>query len=349
MAKPTHQEVSKQLETYNGRQLDDSSMADTARKIRSAPDGYCEGVALDWIRRVVQGGRVSFKPDANTNGSSSDRRYLLKVQTQAARQAGAFSQWEPIKQHWGAKFDERKTRKEQEWNQHYTAQGGRLHKLHLGLIALLNSDPSPQLTLTPQLLDWIREFFTDPVSNLMNRNKIEAILGAIPQLKADFKPPAFDPQRKIVRGIHQELQMEAWTDFSRKADANNTRKRKFSKLSVLVISPTVEDISPSGLAVKLNLIGTNALQDQAAVKLNLGGWQNGRLFYHSTAALQKGRLYFFLDPNYGVFAYTQWLDVIKALLHLYTKVYNWTGTPAVRDTPFPSYKMQFDVFGPPKP
>lgn len=85
------------------------------------------------------------------------------------------------------------------------------------------------------------------------------------------------------------------------------------------------------------------------MKLNLGGWQNGNLFYHSTAAFLKGRYYFFLDPNYGVFAYTKWLDVIKVILYLYTKVYNWTGTPAVRDTPFPSYKMQFDVFGPPKP
>ena len=346
MSRPTHDQVSTQLESLNGRQIDDSSMADAERKRSNAPDGYCEGVTLDWIRRVLQGGRVSFKPSAK-NGDNSDQRYLQKVQSQAARQAVAFSNWEPIKVDWAGKFDDVKKQAEQKWNQKFTDQAARLQNLHKGLFALLSNDPNPQVVLTPKLVELIGEFFTAPVSNMMDRNKLlELFETEIPQLKKNFAPPPFDPKRDKVRQIHQGLQQHAWAEFSKKLDAVNTRKRKFSKLSLLVAGPTVDDLALAGVAEKLELIGATALQDQRAVKINLGGKQRGKLFYHSTAAYLNGRVYFFLDPNYGVFAYAEWRQVMKAILYLYTKVYNWTGTPAVQDIPFPHYKMQFDVFGP---
>ena len=93
----------------------------------------------------------------------------------------------------------------------------------------------------------------------------------------------------------------------------------------------------------------NDLKSSLAVKINIGGQQESSEFFHSTAAhLDSGSKhpYLFLDPNYGIFAYTEWkMGVMKAIAYLYTMVYNWLeGTPP-KIVPITNYKIEVEMFG----
>ena len=105
----------------------------------------------------------------------------------------------------------------------------------------------------------------------------------------------------------------------------------------------------NALISKLLDVGTNDLKSNRAVKINIGGKQEGRHFFHSTASYLDPSLkkpYLFLDPNYGIFAYSEWrLGVIKAIAYLYTRAYNWIEGKPDRDVPITNYELAIEVFG----
>jgi hypothetical protein len=100
----------------------------------------------------------------------------------------------------------------------------------------------------------------------------------------------------------------------------------------------------AGVKIRLALIGTNALQDQRAVKLNLGG----RLFYQSTAAYRKGEIHFFPDPELRRIRLHPMARCYEGDLTPLYKVYNWTRPGLAQDVQFPSYKIGLTYIGPPK-
>jgi hypothetical protein len=61
MPMPTPDEVRTTLKSF-GTEIDNFNQSESGREFSDErlKDGYCEGVALDWIRRVLQGGRPSF-------------------------------------------------------------------------------------------------------------------------------------------------------------------------------------------------------------------------------------------------------------------------------------------------
>jgi hypothetical protein len=103
----------------------------------------------------------------------------------------------------------------------------------------------------------------------------------------------------------------------------------------------------SDVLAKLDDVGTNDIKISRAVKINLGGKQGSKTFFHSTAsylALGLEKPYLFLDPNYGIFAYAEWKHVKKAIAYLYVKVYSWIQGKPDREVPITNYTMQVEVF-----
>jgi hypothetical protein len=113
--------------------------------------------------------------------------------------------------------------------------------------------------------------------------------------------------------------------------------------------PLQQGLNLNGVLSKLLDVGTNDLKSNTAVKINIGGKQEGRQFFHSTASYLDPALespYLFLDPNYGIFAYSEWkLGVMKAIAYLYTKAYNWIEGKPDRDVPITNYDLAIEVFG----
>lgn len=347
MSRPTHDQVRTELKNFGGTQVDDFSMAEPERKIKEATDGYCEGIALDWIRRVLQGGRPWL--NATRQRGNPDHLYLQKAQSQAARQALAFREWVPTVNRWEEQYDVAKKRAEKNFNQGLTDKAARLQSLNIQLYKLLTINPNAQVELTPPMIDLIVEFFGNPVSRVMDRHKLEDLYEtSIPQMKRQMEvPPPFDPTGSKAKYLHDGMRKHAYTEFSKTLDTGSKKKRSFSNISLLSPGPTLNNLNMNGVVNQLKLVGANDLQGQRAVKINLGGMQGKKEFYHSTASYIKSAFknpYLFLDPNYGVFAFPQWYEVAKAIVYLYRDVYSWTVTPPAH-APFPSYKMQIDVFG----
>src|SRR5689334_15846688 len=103
MPMPTPDQVRDYLSGF-GTRVENFNQNETGRAFPRDPnltDGYCEGVTIDWIRRVLQGGRPSFSPRA-VRATNPEETILRKKQSQAARQAAAFQRWVPTKERFAA-------------------------------------------------------------------------------------------------------------------------------------------------------------------------------------------------------------------------------------------------------
>ena len=233
MSRPTHDQVRTELKNFGGTQVDDFSMAEPERKIKGATDGYCEGIALDWIRRVLQGGRPWL--NATRQRGDPDHLYLQKAQSQAARQALAFMEWVPTVNRWEEQYDVARKRLEKNFNQGLTDKAASLQSLNIQLFNLLTINPNARVELTPPMIGLIGEFFGNPVSRVMDRHKLEELYEtSIPQMKRQMEvPPPFDPTGSKAKYLHDGMRKHAYTDFSKTLDAGSKKKRSFSNMSLL--------------------------------------------------------------------------------------------------------------------
>jgi hypothetical protein len=349
MSKPKHDEVSTQLQKLGGIQVDNFSMGDRERKRPAAPDGYCEGIVLDWIRRVLQGGRASISPKSGNPDS------FIKVQTQAARQAQAYLEWVPTKEKWEDQYSIAKKKYETTWNQTNNAKLARLETLEKKLIEVLTPNlANPQVTLTAEVINLINECFGIRVPVMLDTNKLVRLYQEVlPKEASAFntaRKMGADPDNRITKTLHDRTRQRAWQEFSGKLDkfGDKKKKRSFSNILLLYSGPELSNLTKSGVEENLAHIGTIALKERRAIKINLGGMQGNKLFCHSTGSYlnqASHKPYRFLDPNYGIIAYSSWSEVTKAIFYLYTQVYNWTDSPGVKNIPFNTYGLQIDVFG----
>jgi hypothetical protein len=126
-------------------------------------------------------------------------------------------------------------------------------------------------------------------------------------------------------------------------DERHPRKqRTFSKISLVSSTPTYPGLELRGAISRLR---GETLQCGEAVKISLGGSQGRSNFFHSTASyLTSGGKYLFLDPNYGIFEYSNWVEngVVKSIAYLYRDVYCWVE--ANRNVPITNYNLQIETF-----
>jgi hypothetical protein len=349
MPMPTLDEVRSSLASF-GSPIDNFNQKDPGRafKRQDLKEGYCEGVCLDWIRRVLQGGRPSFSPRPIA-GSNAQQNFKLKMQSQAARQAHAFLNWKPMKEKWQTRGGPRiKQGYVDQWNQNKSNLIEELHDLDTALYGLLNGIPASQtnIALTPTIQATIKKFFRLNLGTTEDATEMAKLYSQIPAKEAeiDAKKPDRD---QILAKTREDVRQRAWKSFSTDSAKYFKKKRSFNNISLLSSEPLQTNLDISSVLAKLEDVGTNDIKISRAVKINIGGKQGSETFFHSTASYLAPGLekpYLFLDPNYGIFAYAEWRDVRKAVGYLYVKVYSWIQGNPDREVPITNYTMQVEVF-----
>jgi hypothetical protein len=350
MPRPTPDEVRATLASF-GTKIENFNQSDPGRafKDRRLTDGYCEGVSLDWIRRVLQGGRPSFSPQAKPVVDSNPEHIILrKKQSQAARQAYAFLNWSNTKQSWQDKSSTIKEAHMAKWNRDKDEMLDKLERLEGNLLAVLSRLKASESTveLTPTILAEIKECFGISLGSTQDADKVERLYNdTIPKKKTSIKDTKPDT-KEILRGVHREAGQRAWKDLVSTADKEHPKKRSFSNISLVASLPTQQNLELDGVITQLRALGQNHLKSGMAVKINIGGSQESTKFFHSTASyLTPEGEYLFLDPNYGIFAYSEWVKgVMKAILYLYQKVYCWVEGTKDRQVPIRDYDLQIEIF-----
>ena len=352
---PTRDEVRTQLASF-GLKIDNFNQKepDRASKDKRLTAGYCEGVTLDWIRRVVQGGRPSFSPKA-VSVSNPEHLFLQKIQSQAARQAHAFLTWTPTKLDWQeTRAPGIKKSYLDNWNKAKNEALDQLEALEDKIYEVLTAAKTSRVELTPEILAGLKNCLGINIGMTQNLSTVTKLYrDDIPDKIKAIKDNKIDPQQTLdkVREIARE---NAWNEFSAKSSALHKKpnklpkKRSFENIALLSSQPMQYDLDLRSVLTQLMAVG-NDLKSSSAVKINIGGQQASSQFFHSTAAyLDSGskHSYLFLDPNYGIFAYTEWkMGVMKALAYLYTKVYNWVEGPPDIIVPITNYKIEVEMFG----
>jgi hypothetical protein len=181
MPKPTPDEVRSQLKSF-GCKIDNFNQSESGRasKDEQLREGYCEGVCLDWIRRVLQGGRPSFSPKA-VAGSNPQYDFQRKIQSQAERQAHAWQKWGDTKQQWqDSKQTVFKKRYVDEWNEKFTPIR-ELETLEDHLLALLKGHKATTIELTPTILTEIKQCFGKSIGGMQDTNNMIDLYDLIPE------------------------------------------------------------------------------------------------------------------------------------------------------------------------
>lgn len=348
MPMPDPTEVRTALSSF-GQIVDNFNQSEEGRGFpsnRDLSDGYCEGVVLDWLRRVLQGGRPSFGPGliADTN---PDHDFLQKKQSQAARQASAFLNWVPTKEHWQARTPAKLREAERAWGARQDAILSDLDTLEDGLLAKLNARHNGNITLTARQLELINRFYSRNINATQSADTIEKLYYAIPKkreslIEAGRITPAINKQIELK--VHNNLRQNAWNNFAANEDMGSTKKKKFSSISLLFSSVTIPNQTLEGV-VRILVGREGQFRNGTGVKMCIGGLRGKEDFFHAIGChvTSEGR-FRLLDPNYGIFEYTQWkTGVVKAVAYLYKNAYGWThgsSTP----TPISNFKVQLDTF-----
>jgi hypothetical protein len=223
-----------------------------------------------------------------------------------------------------------------------------LEVLENDLLTLINSTKVNQTTidLTPQLQNQITQCLKISLPRTNNATEIIRLYNSIPTSIQTINATKPDPG-VILSQVRKDVRQDAWKEFSAASSGFSPKKRSFNNISLLSSEPMQENLTINAVIIKLNDVGTKDIQSYRAVKINIGGTQASDVFFHSTASYLDPGLgqnkYLFLDPNYGIFAYADWRNgVLKAILYLYTKVYNWKE--ADQNVPITNYKLQIEIF-----
>ena len=250
-------------------------------------EGFCKGVCLDWARRVLQGGDPSFeKPGQRIEGDHpSLRRQTLR---QATIQLRA-----------GSKKLVGTTRAQRRYN---TCSD---------LIDIYNRNLSRSTVALPaDLVTRVTEFFTftdRPAEYAMTR-----VDDWINRLNVPEAGPASDIE---------------WRAFAQSMDNYCTQTNKASSrpfTGIRILASTNRDPYASAETAIDTMLG---LHQFAAGTVMIAGFglrlHNGTNSGHAVAMhkLNTGK-FMFLDPNYGVFEYTQ-ANLKKALMYLFGRTRTW--------------------------
>jgi hypothetical protein len=198
MPKPTLDQVRSHLSSF-GVAIDNFNQSENGRGFGSADlkEGYCEGVALDWIRRVLQGGRPSFSAN-KLKGSNPNYNFLQKKQSQAARQAHAFLNWAPTLERVQQRQAPRvKDRLVAEWNQKKSIAIQKYEDLEDDLLSILEPATTAQVALTPEVLEKIKQCFGYNLGRMENANTVERLYRAIPSKIAAINDRRIDAQATL--------------------------------------------------------------------------------------------------------------------------------------------------------
>jgi hypothetical protein len=251
-------------------------------------EGFCKGVCVDWARRVLQGGHPSFEKPGITRAEGD----TTALRRQTLRQA-------TIQLNVGSKRLVASTREE------------RRVAVHRQLRDIYNSNLSRRtVPIPPELITAVTEFFT------FTDRPAEYDMTRVSNWLDRLRTPAPGGSNEV-----------SWQAFARLMDEDRRSNRPFQGIRIIASTPR-EPYGSAQAAINALL----AVGDFTAGRVMIAGFglrlQNGSDSGHAVAMhkLNTGK-FMFLDPNYGLFEYTE-SSLKRALMYLFGAARTWqSGGP----------------------
>jgi hypothetical protein len=249
-------------------------------------EGFCQGVCIDWTRRVLQDGRVAY----------SERR----SSSQTLRQATIQIRIEDLR------------------TQHNESVGlyNALIGVYNGQLPAYNHDRSQdEVTLTPDIESRLQNYFETfvPVPNHRYKmSRIKNLYESLDQetsLQRHTTEPGWSAFAHNMDNYHQRKRTEA-----RERDS----KRPFTHIRIVESEDRRHHGNGTIRAALNHLLQMDNFVPRTVLLLGFGLDVNGDRTGHAVAVFRReNQEYFLLDPNYGVFRYTSLESVFTALLYLF--------------------------------
>ncbi len=270
-------------EFRQGRRLDGSGLTPG-----QVDDGFCRGVCIDWMRRILQSGNPAFSDDAR------------KVTVQTLRQATiqlTIDRW-----------DARRTE--------VIAIANQLGVLYNAQALLYNRDNQQDEVAIPNVLVSQVSTYLDITPSTSGKYKVTRVGQWINVLTEVVES---SNHRTEVGWAAFAKMMDTYHLEKRKEQLRNApSKRPFSHIRILASSDREAHGKGSIFAALAALFSMEQFVRKNVLIINFELIDQGRLSGHAVALYKRndGGFYFF-DPNYGVFNYTGNRGVLNALLYLF--------------------------------
>jgi hypothetical protein len=260
-----------------------------------ANSGYCAGVCIEWLRRVLQGGNKSLIPKKDKNKET--RRLALTARTEMSMAVYLKVKARSEQPYTGGKFQER-----------YEAAGAFISEVH----GLLKGTSQHEYLLPRSVLDSFKLATGKSMAETIDRNdqKIErATLEACYNVMFDWEEKHLEALKTHMSDTRLPPAVLCWGDVHAKLDsyhngireqygARSPTKRPFSGIRPLEDARGKDRQSTSPQRAILEAIGSDMFTQGRGMLFEVLTTDGGG---HGQGVFREAeRVYLHLDPNFGV-------------------------------------------------
>jgi hypothetical protein len=316
-----------QLENFNQIEKERKSSAGAMPVQGYSPDGgYCHGVCLDWVRRVLQGGRPRFGPNPQRNAEEG-YDYNASRQAQAKRQGYAWASFDVISARSLDATNAQKASNKADYDKAYDAYVAAnkfLMAAHSDLVddyndnAHLGEAHVVKVTYGARLLKIFPQLQKPPTT--LSVKNMRTMYEKIEQRYQALQAPV-----KAAPIQRSDMDQRTWSAFTKNMDAKFPKGKSFGGIDLIQLHPTKSYGSlPAALASVTDPAPTDFRNSRAmivGVDMQTAKGDTG----HAVAVHWHPKDFFvLLDPNYGMFIYERLAgakSVNAALSYLFGKAY----------------------------
>jgi hypothetical protein len=316
-------------------QIDNFNQGSAERKQAEFDQGYCHGICLDWVRRVLQGGRPSFGfNEEKRNQDGYD--FVAKRTRQGLRQGRAY------KEHRGIRAKVKSAHlagiaRSNTLDDLYAA-GLAVYKTHMGngnshMITGLDAQSATVGGMQVNLVTEANKLLPSGqgLKASMQVGALYDVLIRLSQMSDEVGDKADKLRPKTAQGQHAAQptgpgDQAAWRLFSGAMQKEHPKKRSFEKIALIHIDPVKDYTSLANtIAAVTNPRIDNFEAGRAMiVGISFEGDGEGEEGHAVATHWRPDNRFTFLDPNYGMFEYAHLegaKSVAAALLYLFGTVY----------------------------
>ncbi len=353
---PTRKEIIAKLTELGRGQLDNFNMSDKARLPHASampvngysPDtGYCHGVCFDWIRRILQGGRLRFGPSPERNAEEG-YNYHVRLQQQARRQGYAWASFSHISDKSIERSNTQMSNNKKDYDRAYdayVADKNRLQRLNGRLVddfnanAQLGESHVVRINYGAELL-WAFPQLKTPRTELTVRN----LQTLYQKVEENYMALAAPVKATVSRAA---VDKQAFQAFAKNMDSKFAKKRTFGGIKLLTSYPKKQYSSLDGaIDAVTDPVPTDFCNSRAMI-VGFGMTNGTDGSGHALAVYWHPKdFYIMLDPNYGMYIYERIAgnkSVSSALEYLFGTAY--PAEPGVQVTNAVEYQVYAKATG----
>ncbi|MBN3849963.1 hypothetical protein G3N58_24525 [Paraburkholderia sp. Ac-20342] len=354
---PDRETIISELTTLGRGKLENFNMADPERLAHASalpvegysPDtGYCHGVCLDWIRRVLQNGRPCFGANPQRNAEEG-YDYYTRMQEQAKRQGYAWASFNAISDRNleanNALIDRNQADYDQAYDKYLRAKrflqevNSQLvddynRNLQLGEAHVVGIDYGDKLKrIFPQL------------QNTPTELSVRQIGGLYPKVEDKYR--SLQAPVRATAPRRQDIDQNSFALFTGHMDAKFPKKRTFGGIALLQSSPKTQYASLSAAIDAVTAPAPTDFSSGRAMIVGFGMRKARDNSGHAAAIHWHPRdVFVVLEPNYGMFVYERLAgnkSVSSALDYLFGTVYPAEpGTEVTNGVEYEIYEKRVD-------